>query len=89
MDREKADQTPARTNKQDDQDTNEEQTVSRRTIRNARHSNMRLETNQQDTEFNDEYTTDNTGYSGTQRKQSRNYNQEQTNTVAVNTSVRG
>ena len=60
-----ADQTPARTNKQDDQDTNEEQTVSRRTIRNARHSNMRLETNQQDTEFNDEYTSENTGYSGT------------------------
>ena len=65
MDREKADQIPARTNKQDDQDTNEEQTVSRRTIRNARHSNMRLETNQQDTEFNDEYTSENTGYSGT------------------------
>ena len=65
MDREKADQTPARTNKQDDQDTNEEQTVSRRTIRNTRHSNMRLETNQQDTEFNDEYTSENTGYSGT------------------------
>ena len=52
-------------------------------------SQVRLETNQQDQDFNDEYTSENTGYSSTQRKQSRNHNQEQTKTVTVSSTTRG